>query len=440
MATQEKQGTRWNEALKITQKYIHDPQELCIVLSTPLPCLSSFSEIEKQEVPLEQNKLQESLDFAENLIWDGEQLIIISDGTNPLWPALVKRLQEKQKNFIFHLVGETRENLSIHVIAKPIHSQNNFVCRVQIQNHGMTQQEGKMLWEYQESSSEKISHAIFYSLAGQSVKTETISISNINQGGQLKFSLEKEDAFLYDNEILVQIPMLPKAKLLLVTKTPQPYLMAALLGYSDFIDQKESILGSQSIQNASDYDLVILCQEECQVLPPGKFLLWATKIPNLPFALEKKIPAIAWNTNPLHPLGQHLDFFSLEVKEAWKCHPINSQNILLHGDAMPLIWDGSIHETQYIYVAFSLENSNFPSLACFPVFIYHCLQWALQKKQNPVSIQQFPITQSNIGSYAFSHKNPELQTKNIVIQNFSKELLILSILCAFFLYALLKPS
>ena len=440
MLVKENQETRWNQALKIAKGYISDKKKACIVLAAPEPYLTTLERAENTIPEKQKGKLRESIAFAENLAWEKEQLILITDGAGENFSDLIKEIEEKKKDYILHIIGEETENISLKAQAIIPDTQGHPVLSVEIQNHGKEIQENRIVCECQEqdSASSKVLHSIPFSLQKQSRRIEKIVLDNGKENQKIRVFLARQDAFPSDSEITIQIPEKKKAKILLIADTPQPYLMAALLGYAEFIDQKESISVSDILKDTSVYDLVIISKKECPALSEGNFLLWATRSPSIPGLSGEKVSSIAWYSNPLHPLSLHLDFFSLEVQKAWKSFSIEPANILLYGQSIPLIWEGKTLSANYLYVSFGLEDSNFASLASFPIFIHNCIQWALSKKQTQKTSIQVPLSfQSDITPYPSNYQNPAPRTQNIVFKNTLQECLLFSIVCAFLLLCVL---
>ncbi len=268
--------------------------------------------------------------------------------------------ENKQISLTFSVLHATREyNSDIHIF-------------IRFQNQSFQKQQGIL---YCELSSETRSIPII--LQSQEIQYKQLIFSNI-ENSDCHLWLHPTEQFL-----TIPIPARKKAKVCIVTQQSNMYILASLQANHQWVDLKNSKIQT-TIPQKHNYDLILVCLPEWNFpKSKGKYIFFGTHL--FPDTILENNP-IAYHFSPQHILSKNLQEKNITITQHWKFphQQISDHNIILHGKNAPLIWSDKNNE--YIYVSFSLENTNWITLPSFPIFIQNILLWSLQKSNTKENI------------------------------------------------------
>lgn len=372
MLTEEAGGTRFAIALDTVYRY-SSRGDVAIVLSSPRPSVLSLHS--GPRTPAGEQELsgilcagaakpQQALDVAHNLLDPGAPLVVITDGAGPAWREALGKVRGREDVKI-HIVGEAVENVGL-CLKEVYRGEDGINTGIEVTNYGPSARDVRLLWQ------------------GVSLPDTTLSLPPFetvyrrfplpaNARGECVCRLQGKEPYATDDGVRFGIPALKKARVLLVTDRPRPYLLSALAAYPELVDKQASAVAASSPAQG-EYDLAVVCKNS-EDLPPAKnLLLWGVD-PPVP-AQEIRPSTCFWGTGD-HPLARHLRLSGLRFRDARGYGARETDRIIAHGNEGPIMWEGRQGDLRYIYVTFALENSQFPLMPSFPVFIHNAILWSV---------------------------------------------------------------
>ncbi len=405
MLVQEDHGARWDKAKELLHRYIGQAglDRITFVLTAPNAHWTTGYGWELMQVQQQRGSIKEAAELAVSLCAEPYQLAVVTDGADENWNTMLPWLVQQCPTAQIHIVGQTDQNLGIMI--QHIDQGTPWECKVKITNASQTHQENQLCWSWQEANGLEQHGRIDIVLKPLEQTTETIQWMPQLSQGKLRCWLQKSDVFLLDDVAECIIGVL-KLRVLLVSQTPQPHVLAALASYPELVDQENSSWCKTLEQISQDhaYDLIILMnpEERCS-LPVGKFLIWGTIWPEIaPYLKERSENPKIWKWNSNHPLLEDIDFSFLTIRRAWNC--TLAANQIASGNAGSLIAEIHFGDANCIYIAFSLADSNWQFLASFPILVYNVMVWATQPNAQNANFQivHVPGTQSRIAPLAWN--------------------------------------
>ena len=400
MAVREKDTDRWQQACAIAASYAG--KEDLLLVTTPWPDKITLAELANHSPQIGAGNPEKTVRLALNLLRATEELVVITDGAGPRWPKILAEVHCKYPDAVVHIVGSHRENVAVQlrVVSRFVPGKAEIVAM--IGNHGQSRQTNRLCWQWRDNGGKATKpQQIYWEALPGKIFQQRIPVTAGTTGGRLHCWLERPDAFRADDSAYCVVPPLKKARILLISKKPRPYLLAALASFPELVDLENSgvvsndslsVLSGDHLPLLTGYDLVIVCEARLRnQLPPGNYLFWGTRLTTTSKNPGEQIgPLTCWGTNIRHPVAQHLDLTSLKVYKAWKCSPtVAQENTIAYTKSGPLIWEGCQQNNRYIYVAFALEDSQLRWLSALPIFSHNVVCWALTTSQNRWKIQQF---------------------------------------------------
>lgn len=433
MRTQEKQGSRWQLGKRLLNKYLAGGHRTTILLTAPKPHIVSRNQLAAIE-PANSGNPQQAISLAVTLAKQGKT-IIVTDGAGTLWKRTLDRLQKQAQRPILHIIGQASENVGVRLCEayQDLHKQVNI--GLEITNYGKQEQNRTLSWQFKDSKSQ-VGDKNAISMVLEPGKTAMQRIDFVApQGGVFVCRLLGKDAFAQDDKVVCTIPKWKKAKILLVTDKPQPYLLSALATYPWLVDKRHSAI-TQSTNVPSGYDLVIIHKLSWSApLPEAHLLIWGTQIPQLSFTQRGTAKKnVCWGTYD-HIVTRNLNLINLQVTTVEYRLP-QANTVLAYSNHGPLIWKGKYRNSPYIYSCFPLEASQFPLLPAFPVFIHNVILWALRSDVPPkLRHSQIATVESNIAP--FSYPKIPVTIGNAAEKHWRYQLIWLALLCSL-IWGLLK--
>jgi hypothetical protein len=196
-----------------------------------------------------------------------------------------------------------------------------------------------------------------------------------SEGGEFRVaaSTAPPDALAADDIAYLVVPPRTFPRVLVGATRDSPFLRSALAALGTDIDATSGLTDPRSAAS-DDADVRVFdrCAPEgpwrgpsIHVAPPGP------GSPVLPGA-EAAAPAITgWAAD--HPLLAGLDLSRLRVSRARPFASVPGQTPLVDSAEGPLAVAGESGGGRFVALAFALEDSNFPLLAAFPIFVRNCV-------------------------------------------------------------------
>lgn len=387
MQVQEKRETRWQSACKLVADYAK-------IAPVTLVCTAPTARIVLEEnlaslSPARQLTTSAStISLASQLLGSlQERLVIVTDGAGADWQKILSS-KAFPDSTVVHIIGETSENIGLCLHEAYRTATGELTVGVEVTNYGNLPQQNELRWEGEshggdrEQQSEKRCLPLFVKASEKVYHRITLAGG---REGKWRFFLSHPDALVLDDEATYRIHQAPKAKVLVITDRPQPYVVAALASYPELVDiMNSAVCDAASVPALANFDLVVVCSS---FWPPAtatnKFLFFGTEIPSLPAAeIAHADRHIFWRTNPSHPVMKNITFYDLQIDRFLKYNLTSRDTILVSGKSAGVIWESNYGDMKYIYVAFTLENSQFFLLPSFPIFMHNVMLWALGRMDN----------------------------------------------------------
>ncbi len=200
----------------------------------------------------------------------------------------------------------------------------------------------------------------------------------------LKLQTER-DCFAPDDVIDFWLTPPKRLKVLVVAEKIDRFLKSALSALDSVFDLSAASQANPSEwRGATGYDLTILVGlRERRPLPPGRYLLFDSWAPNLPFKEGIKVREIqVVRQSSRGSLLRGIDLRDLQVKTASRLSSTRGVDVLLEGTHGPLISRGQKGGVEFLHLSFSLspENSSLVLLPAFPLLIKDAARYLMPKQ------------------------------------------------------------
>lgn len=124
------------------------------------------------------------------------------------------------------------------------------------------------------------------------------------------------------------------------------------------------------------YDVTVFDGWAPRRLGDGSYLLIHAAAENAPVAVtgEVGLPIVV-RRNERHPVTRYASLDEVAIADALTVSLRPWGEVLVDGDATPLVVCGVRENRRVVYVGFSFERSNLPLRAAFPILVQNCLEW-----------------------------------------------------------------
>lgn len=290
--------------------------------------------------------------------------------------------------------------MGLRVKYTKLHQRKKLLCRIEVINNSNTLKKNVLCWRVQGNLYEV---PIVLDPYQRKEKDFTLTIF---ESKSFRCWLKKKDAFPLDDALNISTAYFRKAKVLIVSDKPRPYILAALMANAQLLNRDESaVTFRDTFVNDKQYDLVIYCKKKFHKNNiESKFLFFATQLSSS-FSLKKKRNIVFWGMNSRHPIAKQVYLSDLKIDRAWQGKNIPYNNIISHSNIGPIIWEGKLGKRQYIYCSFRIEDSMFHYHYSFPIFIHNVLLWAMKYQPFHRVKNSIDISEMNIEPFKGKLKN-----------------------------------
>lgn len=347
-----------------------------------IPQVISLEDISKLEVG--ESDIENALEFVQNFYQANDHIIVFSDGVNSAWTKALAKLREKVGDkLLVQTIGDYSANSGIYV--KKIEYTNVYI---QIYHDYSISTSTRLLWRRLDTSTPQKYYQKKIQLLPQKNLVEKLTLLP----GKWEFRLDLDENLQQDNIITQVVAKQKKCRVLVLSDKKIPEFMAALGVYQNLIDHNNSAFEVQTVPDKF-FDLVFVHLPQWDFSAKAnysKVVLWNSKgnfLPYTAFRVEKKS-----NFRNIfhHKLMQNIDF-SLLTTTAINLYTHSKNNLVVHPNGSA-IWQSSYQNTPFIYIGFSLQDSNITFLPSFPIFIKNLLLWATPPTPQVTPAPKTPIT------------------------------------------------
>ena len=195
---------------------------------------------------------------------------------------------------------------------------------------------------------------------------------SLSDSGPIRVALDGADALAADDAAYGYLPRRAKARLTLVT-AGNPYLEQALAARPDV---QLSVVRPAGFQEGRDADLYVFDRQAPARLPLAPALLIRTPADWLAKNSQEAIAPQIGNWESDHPVLQHLSLRDLYVGRAQVVRAANpGAQVLMRSRRNEALMAVSPGEPRRLWLAFSLQDSNFALQADFPLFLGNAIAW-----------------------------------------------------------------
>ena len=192
------------------------------------------------------------------------------------------------------------------------------------------------------------------------------------ESGILKARIDLRDDLAADNTAFACLLARRDLNVLLVGE-PNVFLERALA-----VDRHVQVTRANpsDYKATEDFDITVFDGWAPERLVDGSYLLVHAAAENAPVAVtgDVGLPVVV-RRNERHPVTRHASFDEVAIADALTVSLRPWAEVLVDGDATPLVVCGQRGKTKVIYIGFSVERSNLPLRAAFPILIQNCLEW-----------------------------------------------------------------
>lgn len=325
-------------------------------------------------------ELDAAIELASQLLEGKERpcILLITDATNPL-PASATSTTTAESSpdrpeIIVQRIGATSDNLGITTIAaRPqIHELTHYVF-IRVSSASPDAVDSQLTLEL-DGSTRGVEP---FTIEPGGVWEKTIGIDEAN-GGVLKATIDRADAFATDNVAYAILPPIQPASVLLVSPPDQSYFFTqALVAMEPLVDIDSSITISPADYAAlrddkKQFDVTIFNG----VVPPGSIdadavvyvNAWPESFPlRRTGSIERPVLSIVDRD---HPLCRYVSLGGAQLATAQRVEPLEPMEVLaVSGDGAPLMfWYASPKQTA-LCIAFSVMDSDLPFRNAFPLIL-----------------------------------------------------------------------
>jgi len=229
--------------------------------------------------------------------------------------------------------------------------------------------------------------------AGKSYR-EDLDLSKFD-GGPIRAAVRAEgDAFSPDDVAYTYLPVKRRTKTLLVTQGNK--FLENALKLDRLVDL--SIVTPRDFTDGKDFDALVFdrfAPAQAPIRPA--LIIGAQDVPWLHKASGFVGHPRFESWEETHPVMRHVSLYDVSIESAAKIDPANLISLASSGSGTPLIL--ASEHPRWIQLAFSLEASDFPYHAGFPIFLDNAIAWfgreRLALRRNP-GIVEVPLAKAEV--------------------------------------------
>lgn len=309
--------------------------------------------------------LASAFNFVNKIKAPGSHTFLFSDGAG----TRASFCSESQAIFISS--GSADINLSLQkVVFASLYDQD--VLLLQVRNESASPQ----IFRLRLTQAQNPIYLSSFQIEAESSFLKTIPFSLIDMTIPVRVQIEHpQDVFLWDNETTLLLPLKPRMVALSSLESLQPIFE---LFHTRFRAQ-------ESIQTTPDMlekvwksgDLVLMEGGNFPELPrQGFYVFFGTT--GLSGAVDAEVitDLEAWQWDSTHPLNRYCSYEWLYIQRSRTFQFSDGETLIRSRTGLPICVLMKHEQAQILYFPFELKNSNFTTLAVFPLLFANILEWA----------------------------------------------------------------
>lgn len=219
---------------------------------------------------------------------------------------------------------------------------------------------------------------------GPEVKRSFVIPFTHNAGGILRAEVNAEDDLGLDDRAIAILPP-PRPLRVLLISPGNAFLEKALAADPQVRVEPGT---PDSLERASEYDVVILDNVPAKKVPAGRYLLFNTVPEGIPLEILGRVdepPIIDWDRS--HPAMRYLDLSKVVVQSAMRVRPMGGGRALVESTLTPLVYALDERGMKALFVGFDLSRTDFPLRVAFPLFVSNALRWLYPSQIEDAGLQ-----------------------------------------------------
>lgn len=219
---------------------------------------------------------------------------------------------------------------------------------------------------------------------------------SLPDSGPVRVALDATDALSADDVAYAYLPRRARARLALVTEG-NSYLEQALAARPDV---QLAVMRPAAVRDGGDADLYVFDRHTPARLPLAPALLIRTMSDWLPVSGQEVLAPQIGSAEYGHPVLRHLSLRDLSVERAQRVRAADVKGqVLVRSRRNEALMLASAGEPRLLWLAFSLQDSNFPLQADFPLFLGNAIAWLTTQTavlQRRVGRVELPLTEARL--------------------------------------------
>lgn len=200
----------------------------------------------------------------------------------------------------------------------------------------------------------------------------------------LSVELSTGDPFPLDDRFDGPAFPAPPVPILIVARegTPGAFLQAGIAALGPVIDAARSgVCPPERLESAlrdlpPDAIVIFDGTAPSSALPRGRYLFFGSEGEHVPVTARRVLDRpLVWQWDRTHPVWGGTDLADLRLKRATVFEPAASESVLIETTEGPIALAGAGPAGRFVALGFAPEQSNFPLLVAFPVFLRHAIDW-----------------------------------------------------------------